>query len=116
MQTYINAGLPKAKAESSAKNEKLACVLDKIISNAAITDASKNPKQGNLLLHLATSASPQELPEEDTTMLAKMIADGSIQSLDQLNGELVYLNVILFSAHPSSCPSSRRHNSSQSWR
>ena len=92
MQTYINAGLPKAKSESSAKNEKLACVLDKIISNAAITDASKNPKQGNLLLHLATtsaSASPQELPEEDTTMLAKLIADGSIQSLDQLNGELV---------------------------
>lgn len=86
VQSYLNAGLPKAKAESTAKNDKLAAALDKIISNAAITDASKNPKQGNLLLHLATTA--QELPEEDQTMLAKMISDGSIQSLDQLNGEL----------------------------
>lgn len=86
MQSYINAGLPKAKAESTAKNEKLASALDKIISDAAVTDASKNPKQGNLLLHLATAA--QELPAEDQTMLARMITNGSIQSLDQLNGKL----------------------------
>lgn len=84
MQGYINAGLPKAKAESTAKNEKAAASLDKIIANADVTDASKNPKQGNLLLHLATSA--QELPDEDQTMLAKLVVDGSIQSLDQLNG------------------------------
>lgn len=86
MQSYINAGLPKAKAESTAKNEKLAIVLDKIISNAEVTDASKNPKQGNLLLHLATTA--QELAEEDQTMLASLVKDGSIQSVDQLNGEI----------------------------
>lgn len=86
VQSYINAGLPKAKAESTAKNDKLASVLDKIVSNAGITDASKNPKQGNLLLHLATTA--QQLPEEDQTLLANMITDGSIQSVDQLNGRM----------------------------
>lgn len=91
MQSYIDAGLPKAKAESTAKNDKLASALDEIILNASITDASKNPKQGNLLLHLATAASttPQEqLSKDDLTMLAKLVNDGSIQSLDQLNGEL----------------------------
>ena len=89
MQSYINAaGLPKAKAESTAKNEKLASALDKIILTAGITDSSKNPKQGNLLLHLATtSTTSQELSEDDLTMLAKLVNDGSIQSLDQLNGE-----------------------------
>jgi hypothetical protein len=97
VQTYISAGLPKAKAESTAKNDKLASVLDKIITNANVTDASKNPKQGNLLLHIATSA--QELNEEDQSMLAGMVVDGSIQSQDQLNGEFVYVSSDTLPAH-----------------
>lgn len=84
VEAYVNAGLPKAKAESAAKNEKTAASLDGIIAGAAIKDASKNPKQGSLLLHLATSG--QELPLDDQVMLGKMVADGRIQNLDQLNG------------------------------
>jgi len=113
VQSYINAGLPKAKAESTAKNDKLASVLDKIITNANVTAASKNPKQGNLLLHIATS--PQELNEEDQSMLAGMVVDGSIQSQDQLNGEFIYSSSFTLPAHQADLHN-RRYRTPQGWR
>lgn len=85
VQSFVLAGLPEKKAEQTAKNDKLAPVLAKIIANAHIVDAKKNPKQGNLLLHLATSG--LGLGDNDQALLAEMVVDARIASLDQLSGE-----------------------------
>ena len=82
--SFIAAGIPKAKAESTAKNGKLAAILGQIINDNDIVDATKNPKQGNLLLHLAAQ---EQLERSDSDLLARAIHDGRLQSLDQVNGE-----------------------------
>ena len=86
VQSLILAGLPKAKAEQAAKNAKVGPTLAKIVNNANIVDASKNPKQGNLLLHLATAA--QDIPDNDQVLLAERIVDARLQSVDQVNGKV----------------------------
>lgn len=96
----IAAGLPKAKAESTSKNTALSSVLADIINRNNIVDASKNNKQGNLLLHLATSqvavagkasAAPTSVDNDAQDLLAKRIVDDDIQNLEQLNGAPVTL-------------------------
>ena len=82
--SFVAAGIPKAKAESTAKNGKLAAILGQIINDNDIVDATKNPKQGNLLLHLAAQ---EQLERSDSDLLARAIHDGRLQSLDQVNGE-----------------------------
>lgn len=85
IQSFILAGLPKAKAESTAKNDKVSSALAKIINDADITSSDKNPKQGNLLLHLATHG--EKLSDEDKLALSSRIADARYTSQDQLAGE-----------------------------
>lgn len=97
----IAAGLPKAKAESTSKNTALSSVLADIINRNNIVDASKNNKQGNLLLHLATSqvtvagkastALSTPIDNDAQDLLAKRIVDDDIQNLEQLNGAPVTL-------------------------
>ena len=84
--SFIAAGIPKAKAESTAKNGKLAAILAQLINDNDIVDANRNPKQGNLLLHLAGIEQDQQFGRDDSNLLAKGIYDGRLQSLDQVNG------------------------------
>lgn len=90
--SFEAAGLPKAKAASTAKNDKLAASLASLISDNGIADASKNPKQGNLLLHLAGL---DQVKREHANLLAQGICDGRLQSLDQVNGTLDHLQDLL---------------------
>lgn len=90
--SFVAAGLPKAKAESTAKNDKLAASLAALINDSKIADANRNTKQGNLLLHLAGQ---DKLKREDASLLAQAIYDGRLQSLDQVNGALVPSQAIL---------------------
>ena len=89
---FVAAGLAKAKAESTAKNTKQSAALAKIINDNDITDAAKNPKQGNLLIHLVTvqeqagASEEGALTEEHVNLVAKAIHDGRLQSADQVNG------------------------------
>lgn len=96
VESFVLAGLPKAKAEQTAKNDKLAPVLAKIINDADITGSDKNPKQGNLLLHLATNG--QKLSDEDRLALSSRIADGRYTSLDQLSGRLYWPQALVIAS------------------
>ena len=84
VQSFMLAGLPKAKAEQTAKNDKIAPILANIITDAHIVDAKKNTKQGSLLLHLASTS---EISANDRTLLVEGITDARIASLDQLSGQ-----------------------------
>lgn len=109
---FVAAGLAKAKAEATAKNSKQSAALAKIVNDNDITDAAKNPKQGNLLIHLVTvqeqaaaassSGASEEgtLTEEHVNILAKAIHDGRLQSADQVNGGCLPLLIESF-AHPA---------------
>jgi hypothetical protein len=107
---FVAAGLAKAKAESTAKNSKQSAALAKIVNDNDIRDAAKNPKQGNLLIHLVTvqeqaaaaSGASEEgtLTEEHVNLLAKAIHDGRLQSADQVNGGCLPISIESF-AHPA---------------
>ncbi len=86
VESFIAAGIPKGKAESTAKNGKLAAILGQLVNDNDIVDATKNPKQGNLLLHLAGIEQDQQFGRDESNLLARAIHDGRLQSLDQVNG------------------------------
>lgn len=83
------AGIPKGKAEGVLKDVSLSSRLLSLIQDHEIFDASKNAKQGNLLILIAENAS--KLDKDGIRLVVDRVKDGRISSNDQLNAAISYL-------------------------
>ncbi|KAI8993384.1 tRNA synthetases class I, catalytic domain-containing protein [Pilobolus umbonatus] len=85
---FVKIGLSEQKAKDTAKNKKLAPLLETIIKEAKVADTGCNKDTGVLLYSLATTATKNTLPH--LPFIIKKINSGDLKTTDQVSAAIKF--------------------------
>ncbi|KAI9314291.1 tRNA synthetases class I, catalytic domain-containing protein [Dichotomocladium elegans] len=85
---FVKIGLSEQKAKDTAKNKKLAPLLEAVIDDAKVRDTGCDKERGNLLYHLASTITKDALPHR--AYIVSKIMNGDLKTSDQVTAAIKF--------------------------